>query len=80
MNQEIGVPITVKVNIDGIVISTELLEKIRDTLILLNGYTAFDPQGENVDKGRLSTVVPTEELIPINLESLILKVNGVLGE
>lgn len=59
-------------------ISKELLEEIRHELMTLTGLKSFDGLGENVDNGRFTTVIPNEDLIKLDFEDLVNKIDKVL--
>ena len=61
-------------------IHKNVLEEVRHELVVLNGLDAFDNLGDNVDKGRITTVVPNEDLIKLDYTDLIKKLDEFIED
>lgn len=61
-------------------IHKNVLEEVRHELVVLNGLDAFDNLGDNVDKGRITTVVPNEDLIKLDYSNLIKKLDEFIED
>ncbi len=65
---------------DDNMIHKNVLEEVRHELVVLNGLDAFDNLGDNVDKGRITTVVPNEDLIKLDYSNLIKKLDEFIED
>ncbi len=65
---------------DDNMIHKNVLEEVRHELVVLNGLDAFDNLGDNVDKGRITTVVPNEDLIKLDYSDLINKLDEFIDD
>ena len=79
MKKQIDIPVTVNIDIDGIIIKSRLLDEIQHTLTILTGLRAFDLYADSTHETDNQYCIDKEDVITLDFKELNEKIDKVLN-
>ena len=79
MKKQIDIPVTVNIDIDGIIIKSRLLDEIQHTLTTLTGLRAFDLYADSTHETDNQYCIDKEDVITLDFKELNEKIDKVLN-